>query len=247
MFAKSTKNQVYISKANDRVQKNGCNAILNKRIHSMINTLEEKETKNMMTNLPLVHNAKYFITHNLATKYGIVNGSEVTLHSIITKDYKLISKSSNDSAEIILDEMPICLLLKKCQNSDTKSSFLDLSSDIIPLFPREEQFTVNPKCHQLGTKSVKVKRVQFPLTPAYACTAHKAQGKTLNKAIIDLGQPPSGKLDASYAYVSLSRAKSLQDIVILRPFSINILNKKHSDDYWLELNRLFKLENNQIF
>jgi hypothetical protein len=195
----------------------------------------------MMTDLPLVYNSKYFITHNLATKYGIVNGSEVTLDSVISSDYKILNILDQNINEIVLEEMPICLLLKKMHSNENGCTFSNLDAEIIPLFPREERFTINPKCPELGTKSVEVKRIQFPLTPAYACTAYKAQGKTMSKVIIDLSQPPTGKIDSNYAYVALSRAKSIADILILRPFSILMLKKKHCEDYWLEHNRLFEL------
>jgi len=79
LFAQQNNTVVVICKAKDRLTKNGCFKALNNRVISMIKVLEEKDTGNMMTELPLVQNAKYFITHNLATKYGIVNGSEVQL------------------------------------------------------------------------------------------------------------------------------------------------------------------------
>ena len=94
----------------------------------------------------------------------------------------------------------------------------------------------------MGSRTFQVKRTQFPLTPAYACTAYKVQGKTLNKVIIDLKYPPTGKLDRAYAYVALSRVKNLNDILILRPFEKKILNTKFSDDYIIECERLLELE-----
>ena len=39
---------------------------------------------NLMTELPLVKGGRYFITHNIITKAGIVNGSEVELIGICT-------------------------------------------------------------------------------------------------------------------------------------------------------------------
>jgi hypothetical protein len=186
LFAKQNNTNVIICKAKDRLTKNGCSKALNNRVISMIKVLEEKDTANMMTELP-----------------------------------------------------PACLLLKKINCNYNNSSFAYLPSDIIPLFPREESFYVNPKCPELGTRTVSVKRIQFPLTPAYACTAHKAQGKTLSKAIIDLSIPTTGRLDSAYAYVVLSRLKCLKDFLILRHFPISVLHQKHCPDYWLELNRLY--------
>ena len=108
----------------------------------------------------------------MATKYGIVNGTEVQLDSIVTHDYKLLNVNDFKTNEIVLDELPACLLLKKINCNNNRCSFAYLPSNIIPIFRREESFSVDPKCPELGTKAVSVKRVQFPLTPAYACTAH---------------------------------------------------------------------------
>ena len=55
----------------------------------------------------------------------------------------------------------------------------------------------------------------------YHRTAHKAQGKTLSKAIIDLSIPPTGRLDSAYAYVVLSRLKCLKDLLILKKIFFN--------------------------
>ena len=117
-----------------------------------------------------------------------------------------------------------------------------MSSEFIPLFPREETFSINPKIPELGTRSVEIRRKQFPITPAYAFTAYKAQGKTLDKVIIDLSRPPTGSLDSAYAYVSLSRSKTLSGIAILREFNEQILNMKYSLEYNAEIKRLNEIE-----
>ena len=72
----------------------------------------------------------------------------------------------------------------------------------------------------------------------------KAQGKTLSKAKVDLSKPPTGRMDAAYTYVVLSRLKCLTDLLILRPFPISVLQQKHCPDYWLEINRLCGLGSN---
>ena len=70
MFANTLKRTVLIIAVDDKMIKKVCDQILNKRVNNMIKLSEERDTKNLMTNLPLVFGAKYFITTNLATKYG---------------------------------------------------------------------------------------------------------------------------------------------------------------------------------
>lgn len=55
---------------------------------------------------------------------------------------------------------------------------------------------------------------QFPLQLAWAITIHKSQGKTLERAIIDLG---TGAFAAGQLYVALSRCKSLSGIALKQP------------------------------
>lgn len=62
--------------------------------------------------------------------------------------------------------------------------------------------------------------VQFPIKLAYAMTIHKSQGQTFDKGIIDLGR---GAFEHGQAYVALSRFKSLEGIVMLRPLSVRDL------------------------
>ena len=55
---------------------------------------------------------------------------------------------------------------------------------------------------------------QFPLTLAWAITIHKSQGKTLQRAIIDLG---AGAFAPGQLYVALSRCVSLSGIALKQP------------------------------
>ena len=55
---------------------------------------------------------------------------------------------------------------------------------------------------------------QYPLRPAYAITIHKSQGKTFQRAIVDLGR---GAFAHGQAYVALSRLVDLKGLVLRRP------------------------------
>ena len=65
-------------------------------------------------------------------------------------------------------------------------------------------------------------RVQLPLTPAFAFTDYKCQGRTLRKAIVDLAEG----VTSTGVYVMLSRVQRLDDLLILRPFKESVLDMK---------------------
>ena len=56
---------------------------------------------------------------------------------------------------------------------------------------------------------------QLPLLPGYAITIHKAQGMTLNKAIIDRGN--RGFFAHGQCYVAVSRVRRLADLFLTQP------------------------------
>ena len=64
------------------------------------------------------------------------------------------------------------------------------------------------------TKNVMGFIKQYPLKLAYAITAHKVQGLTLNKTIVDLGK---GAFSCGQTYVALSRVRNLNDMALSVP------------------------------
>jgi ATP-dependent exoDNAse (exonuclease V) alpha subunit len=73
-------------------------------------------------------------------------------------------------------------------------------------------------------KKVNVTREHFPLVPSFSYTAHKSQGKTLPKVVVDLRPTNTkNKVKIEFAYVPLSRVRRLEDLNILRPFNPCVL------------------------
>jgi hypothetical protein len=78
--------------------------------------------------------------------------------------------------------------------------------DNVRLIPRIN-FTI-----PLMGKSIHLCRCQFPLAPAYAVTVHKAQGKTLNRAVVDTRH---NFFDYGQLYTAVTRVRCFTDLGLL--------------------------------
>eukprot|EP00973_Karenia_brevis_P055855 7767610-Karenia_brevis.AAC.1 len=67
-------------------------------------------------------------------------------------------------------------------------------------------------------KVVQVRRTQFSVSPASARIVYNAQGEGFNATVVDLARPPSMSAEVHWlaCYVMLSRARSLEGLLILR-------------------------------
>ena len=84
---------------------------------------------------------------------------------------------------------------------------------IYPIFPKKNTWFLD---QHRNYPMLGVSRTQIPLAPAYAMTAHDAQGRTLPAAIIDLQLGRGVSTIASY--VAMTRVRRRTDILIFRPF-----------------------------
>lgn len=75
------------------------------------------------------------------------------------------------------------------------------------------RYAYDPNTKKLS-RDVVAEFTQFPLRLAWAVTIHKSQGKTYDRAIIDLG---SGAFAPGQTYVALSRLTSLDGLYLSRP------------------------------
>ena len=106
--------------------------------------------------------------------------------------------------------------------------------DVEPAVWERFRYSYEPTTKKL-TRDVVAEFTQFPLRLAWAVTIHKSQGKTYDRAIIDLG---SGAFAPGQTYVALSRLTSLDGLYLsraLRPSDIRVDEdvRRFMRDAWL--------------
>lgn len=85
--------------------------------------------------------------------------------------------------------------------------------DVEPTVWERFRYAYDPATRKLS-RDIVAEFTQFPLRLAWAVTIHKSQGKTYDRAIIDLG---TGAFAPGQTYVALSRLTSLDGLYLSRP------------------------------
>ena len=88
--------------------------------------------------------------------------------------------------------------------------------------------------HGGSHKRCTIKQKQVPIEPGFAMTIHKAQGQTMGCVIIDL----MGCIGTELPYVMVSRATSLDGLIVLQDFDAKQISKRRSEDLRKEFDRL---------
>ena len=142
----------------------------------------------------------------------------------------LVEKLDRDApyeVELRLKERAQVMLLKQMYEKDEKDGMTPIhglvngsrgvvtgfAGDGNPIvkFLNGRTMTVRPAIWASDDDDDAVKREQIPLRVAYALTIHKAQGASLDSALVDVG--PS-TFECGQAYVALSRVRSLESLFI---------------------------------
>jgi len=195
------------------------------------------------------------LTDNIACELGLLNGTQGIFRELVYDDqeepgsFKI--KSDVFLPNTIYIRKPLYALVE-INTSQVETNLDGLRPKLIPIPLIKKRFTVSIKQifgHlldrvQSGRKIpqvIQVTRTQLPIVPAFAITTYKAQGLTMNKIVVDLQVPP-GTLQVASIYVPLSRVKKGDDIVILRPFDMKVLQVQPSSAQDAELKRLDELD-----
>ncbi len=180
-------------------------------------------TRDSLGRLPLFPGMKVMIQENIAFAYHVVNGAVGTV-----KDIKYDEHLGYRTVSVVYVEIP------------GAGHLLGQDADVVPIFPNPTYFTWTRRRATKTTPadSDSVSRLQLPILPAYAYTDYKAQGRSLDAAIVDL----DSCLSIQGAYVMLSRVRTLDGVAILRPFKPRKIEAEISAELREEFGRLERLD-----
>ena len=211
----SQETNVYVSTAKDKI---GKDRKVPKDIAGKYKNWACTATQGIPRELQLFVGMPVMVTSNIKTELGITNGTSGVVRFIHFKDGEEISEETGIHH---LDHQPDYVVVE-LDDVDVKP--LDgLPPNHIPIAPMKKNFSVQVPGKK--KEKVSINRSHFPLVPRFSCTAHKSQGQTLSKAIVDLVpvHGKTGNIGIEFAYVPLSRVRRLDDLTILRPFDPSIL------------------------
>ena len=183
-------------------------------------TLSASKTQDALSTLPVFRGMKVMIRENIAFSRRLVNGAEGTVRSVVHETVDGVSYPT-----VVYVHVP-----------GTGQICEGLDEDVVPVFPERTHF----RCKlRVGTNEMvkSISRLQLPLLPAYSYTDYKSQGKTLTHAIVDLQSAKS----LQGAYVMLSRVRTLQGLLLLRPFGASKVCGRLSQELRDELCRIERL------
>ena len=191
---------------------------------ALIEKLEEQhsgQTKHRLRRIPLVVGMPVAINQNFDVAAGVVNGS----HGFLRRIRYFTGGGGRRYLKSCIVEIP---------GADTVE-MPHLPVHYFPILPDTTDLKFE---HGASRKRCTIKRKQVPIEPGFAMTVHKAQGRTMDRVIVDL----AGCAGTEAPYVMVSRATSLPGLMVLRGFDAKQITKRRSEDLRKEFSRLMYLK-----
>ena len=208
----STDGNLFSISAIDNVPKN----VSQQRINEVLGR-NQSETGGLAGVLDVKLNSRVMLTINVDLKDRLVNGQLGTVKHII-RDYQ------HDISKIYV-KFDDCNAGKLKMNSENFAK----QHSWVPI----EKATINIKIKSSKSSSPVIKRTQFPLMLAWACSVHKVQGLSLSKIVVSFQLMRQRNFNFGQIYVALSRVTSFEGLFILGTFNVNAIraNPKAIEEY----------------
>jgi hypothetical protein len=185
-----------------------------------LRSIHSGTTRGRLGRLPLFIGMPVLVSQNFDVEGGIVNGSYGIVRYI---RYHLNEVGERHLRSCVVEIDDAC-----------PDPMPQLLAGNCPIMADTTKITYT---HPFSKRSCSFARTQVPIVPAYAVTAHRAQGQSMEKVIVDLESCQGTEAP----YVMVSRATSLEGVLILRPFHQKRITCALSQDARAEKTRLHRL------
>ncbi|KAL1686737.1 hypothetical protein GGG16DRAFT_63693, partial [Schizophyllum commune] len=170
----------------------------------------------LYTGMPVILRSR-----NLCTELGVSNGSQGT----VVKLYTTSCARGYTYCPCVIVYFPL-----------SSVQLSGLPRACFPIYPIPWRFSTLLR----SGKQMQITRHQLPIQPAFAVTGQSAQGKTLPSVLVNLAE------GGFSAYVAASRARSLNNLYLTEPVTLQQLNKPLPRELTSEIARLQALEHNTM-
>ncbi|KAF5344650.1 hypothetical protein D9758_016413 [Tetrapyrgos nigripes] len=193
----------------------------------------QKSRKNLPDQVEFAIGAKVLVTKNIEMDLDITNSARGEIVDVVLDPHE--PKADANTQLVHLKYLLLCILVKMKRTWAEKLEGLE--ENVIPIEPTSQKLYL--KIWQ-GSKifNQTVIRKQFSMTLAYAFTGYCSQGQTIPYVLIDIGKPPTSKLNLFNLYVTLSHSSGQKTIQLVRDFQPEALLMGHEPKLMEEDNRL---------
>ena len=217
----------------------------------LLQRVNPDKTKGLPSFLPLYIGMRLFLTSKDCVRFGIMKGCPCILRDIVFSDYEILPQMPISGHPHFIQYMPISLLL---QAEDVEWSLprTELPEHLPANIDRRGLWQLRPSFDhlsiQVGIEYISVRRTTFLATPADTITVYAAQGSTFDAVVADMQKPPRMESSKHWlaCYVMLSRARSLEGFLVLRPATRAELSARPPKYLMDELERLERLEGSSL-
>ena len=218
---------------------------------SLLDRTNPDQTKGLPSFLPLHLGMRLILASKVCVRLGVMKGCVCELVHIVFAEGErsLLPDQFTPGEAHPLRYIPATLLLR-AEGAEWTLAGEDLPQDLPSGMDRRGLFQLCASSEYLrvsvGDRYISVRRTTFAVMPAGTITVYAAQGSTFDTLVADMAKPPGMNPHVYWlaCYVMLSRARSLDGLLVLRPASREELSGTPPQYLLDELQRLEEIEGN---
>ena len=213
--------RLYIVTASDDVRESDAAKFTAKDALTALRLANLRDIKYLSGFLPLYVGMHLLLFGKACVQLSLMNGCECRLERLVLADEEPEFQNVEVGVPTELKYMPAGLLLRALD-----VDWMLPTETLPPLprgFDRRGLFLLRPSTDYIplttaAGHALQVRRVQFSVVPASTRIVYNAQGEGFDAVVADLARPPNMTKPVHFlsCYVMLSRAKTLEGLLILR-------------------------------